>query len=351
MPVDLPTDAVGAVSGAVAARLRAVLDAQAAAWAVEQPDLAVMFDEVRDFTLAGGKRLRPAFCHWGAVGAGYEPDPALLDACTALELLHAFALIHDDVMDGSATRRGRPSVHTRFTGEHEAGGWQGEARRCAEGLAILAGDLAFVLADSLVDDLPPPARAVWHELRVELVAGQWVDLVGAARADRSPARARWVARYKSGRYTVERPLHLGAAIAGAPALLDAYSAFGEPLGEAFQLRDDVLGVYGDPAETGKPSGDDLREGKPTLLLALAAGAVSGEADAEVLARIGRPDLDGDDVTALRELFERTGARAAVEQEISGLVERALAALEQAPIDATAKQALAELADRAAWRDS
>ena len=149
------------------------------------------------------------------MGAGADVNnPDVIDAAAALELLHAFALIHDDVMDGSDTRRGHPALHRRFEAMHEAEQLRGEGRRFGEGLAVLAGDLAFVLADSLMGGLPRQARDIWHELRVELTMGQWVDLIGAARGDHSPDVARWVATYKSGRYTVERPLQLGAALAG-----------------------------------------------------------------------------------------------------------------------------------------
>jgi geranylgeranyl diphosphate synthase type I len=345
-----PDDPVAPIAGRVQERIRALLDGHRATWIAEQPALAALFDALDGFVAAGGKRLRPAFCYWGAVAAGAGGDePELLDTCAALELLHAFALIHDDVMDGSATRRGRPALHVRFASRHSASGWVGDSRRHGEGLAILAGDLAFVLADTLLDRAPPEAQRLWHELRVELVAGQWVDVVAAASTERSPALARWVGRYKSGRYTVERPLHLGAALAGDPRLCDAYSAFGEPLGEAFQLRDDLLGVFGDPSETGKPSGDDLREGKPTLLLALATSLAEPD-DRGLIERVGSADLSDDDVMALRRAFHRCGARDMVEDEIVRLTTHAEQALADCDIDAVARHRLLSLARRAAVRD-
>src|SRR4051794_38154330 len=201
----------------VECRILELLDEESRRWSHQQPELVELFDSLRRFVLQGGKRLRPAFCFWGAVGAGADPaDARVRDAGSALELLHAFALIHDDVMDGSDRRRGAPSLHRTFEDHHHRRGLHGEARRFGEGLAVLAGDLAFVYADTLLDAAPPLARDVWHQLRVELTMGQWIDVVGAARRDRSPARARWVASYKSGRYTVERPLQLGAALAGRP---------------------------------------------------------------------------------------------------------------------------------------
>jgi geranylgeranyl diphosphate synthase type I len=343
-------DPVAPIAGAVDARIAALLSRHATTWIDEQPALTALFDALAAFVAAGGKRLRPAFCYWGAVAAGARGDePELVDMCAALELLHAFALIHDDVMDGSATRRGAPALHAGFASDHAAAGWAGESRRYGEGLAILAGDLAFVLADTLVDQAPAEARRLWHRLRVELVAGQWVDVVAAASTSRSPALARWVARYKSGRYTVERPLHLGAAFTGGTHLAAGFSAFGEPLGQAFQLRDDVLGVFGEPAQTGKPTGDDQREGKPTLLLALAAERAA-PADRALLARVGHADLDDSEITELRRLFERCGARAAVEDEITRLTANAAAALARSPISDTVRERLLCLARRAVVRD-
>lgn len=340
---------MSSIAARVESRIHTLLAGQRAGWAAEQPVLAELFDGLDAFVAVGGKRLRPAFCYWGAVAAGATGDePGLLDTCAALELLHAFALIHDDVMDGSATRRGEPAVHMRFARQHAASGWSGESRRHGEGLAILTGDLAFVLADGLLDAAPSGVRRLWHELRVELVAGQWVDVVASAGTDRSPALARWVARYKSGRYTVERPLQLGAALAGDDILLAGYSAFGEPLGQAFQLRDDILGVFGDPSETGKPSGDDLREGKPTLLLALASEYAAGT-DRPLIDRVGSPDLDDDEVAELRALFERCGARAMVEAEIARLVAQSERALALWAIDPEVRDQLHALAARAIAR--
>jgi geranylgeranyl diphosphate synthase type I len=333
----------------VEARVTALLDDELAYWTGEQPVLAPLFEALRRFVLAGGKRLRPLFCFWGAVGAGVEPDrPTLVDAGAALELVHTFALIHDDVMDGSATRRGQPSLHRQFERDHENDALAGDRRRYGEGLAVLAGDLAFVYADLLADRLPPSARAVWHRLRVELTMGQWVDLTGTAQRDHSAEKARWVASYKSGRYTVERPLQLGAAVAGRPDLAAAYARFGHPLGEAFQMRDDLLGVFGDPDQTGKPSGEDLRAGKATLLLALGLErACAG--DRLLLGRAGARDLGDDEIVAMRFALERCGARAAIEAEIDQLATQSMISLERMPIAPSAQAALGQLAATALWR--
>ena len=315
------------IAGRVESRIHTVLAGQRAGWAAEQPALAELFDGLDAFVAAGGKRLRPAFCYWGAVAGRSNRRRA--GAARHLRGTRAPPRLRADPRRRHGRQR-HPAGSARrphaLRGAHAAAGWAGESRRHGEGLAILTGDLAFVLADGLLDAAPASARRLWHELRVELVAGQWVDVVASAGTDRSPALARWVARYKSGRYTVERPLQLGAALAGDDILLAGYSAFGAPLGQAFQLRDDILGVFGDPSETGKPSGDDLREGKPTLLLALGSEYASGT-DRRLIDRVGSPDLDHDEVAELRSLFERCGARAMVEAEIERLVmqsERALA---------------------------
>jgi geranylgeranyl diphosphate synthase, type I len=343
-------DPVSPIAGRVEDRIHSLLDLQRRTWVREQAELASLFDALDDFVGSGGKRLRPAFCYWGAVGAGATGhEPELLDVCAALELLHAFALIHDDVMDDSSTRRGQPTVHMRFAMRHAVSGWSGDSQRHGVGLAILTGDLAFVLADSLLDAAPAAVRRLWHRLRVELVSGQWVDVVAGASTRRSPALARWVSKYKSGRYTVERPLHLGAALAGRNDLIGPYASFGEPLGQAFQLRDDVLGVFGDPSATGKPSGDDLREGKPTLLLAHAAERARGD-DRRLIERIGSPDLNDAHVRALRRAFDRTGARRLVEVEIARLTEEAERGLASCAIAPAARAGLHALAGRGVRRE-
>jgi geranylgeranyl diphosphate synthase type I len=326
--------------------LAEVLAAERARWVAVEPDLDGPFEQIDRLVRAGGKRLRPAFCHWGAVAAGAEPgDDRIVQAGAALELVHAFALFHDDVMDGSATRRGVATTHVVYGTAHERAGWAGESRRFGESVAILVGDLAMVLADGLLAGAGRAVWDVWNELRVELTAGQYLDILGAVRRERRIDRAEQVARYKSAKYTVERPLHLGAALAGGDAgrvLWPALSAFGVPLGDAFQLRDDVLGVFGDSAVTGKPVGDDLREGKPTPLLARAVAAADRR-QAEILRRVGARDVDDDDVVGIQQVIIDTGALDAVEARIELLAEEAFDALDRAPISRDACDELAALA--------
>ena len=201
----------------------------------------------------------------------------VIDAGAAFELMHAFALFHDDVMDDADSRRGQPTTHTTFAQRHADAGWQGESRRFGEGVAILIGDLAFVYSDQLMAGANATAWQIWNELRIELNVGQVLDILGSVRGVRDVAQAERICRYKSGKYTIERPLHLGAALAAPERfaeLAPALSAFGLPLGDAFQMRDDVMGAFGDEHTTGKPVGGDLREGKPTPLLARARAAAS-----------------------------------------------------------------------------
>jgi geranylgeranyl diphosphate synthase type I len=337
-------------------RITRLLDAELDRWGKVDADLVPPLAALRDLVTAGGKRLRPAFCHWAFVGAGGDPtDSVVVDVGAALELLHAFALVHDDVMDGSDTRRGEAAVHRRFADRHRELSARGEARRFGEGAAILVGDFAFVYADVLLATAPPAARPIFDELRIELCVGQFLDLAASATGARERGRAELIERYKSGKYTVERPLHLGAALAGrADELNEPLTKYGVPIGQAFQLRDDLLGVFGDPEVTGKPVGEDLRERKLTPLVAMAVARDPGldaELDAlglDALGLDGPPDPDR--ITAVQERLVATGAVDEVEASIAALVETALVALATAPITDEAKAALADLGRFVAWRD-
>ena len=340
------------VADLVEARLTALLDDEVARWSELTPDLAEPLDALRTLVMAGGKRLRPAFCFWGFLGAGGSPDdPIVVDAGAAFELLQAFALVHDDVMDGSATRRGFRTAHLAFADRHQLEVWRGEGRRFGEGVAILIGDLAHVYADLLLRDAGREVLGVWDELRIELNVGQYLDILGTARGDTDPEGARRIARYKSGKYTIERPLHVGAALAGRyDELGPSLSGYGDPLGEAFQLRDDILGAFGEGTITGKPVGDDLREGKPTPLLAVA----SREADADqraTLGRIGSMDLGDDEVLAIQQVLRDTGALADIEARIERLTSEAILAIEQSAVTDEARAALVDLAHFVAWRET
>ncbi|CAN5907686.1 polyprenyl synthetase family protein [soil metagenome] len=346
----LPAD-LGVIAGRVELRVEALLDEEQRRWSALDPVLAEPIVALRSLVMAGGKRLRPAFCHWGFVGAGGDPaDPAVVDAGAAFELLQGFALIHDDVMDGSAVRRGAPAVHRQFGDRHQAAHWTGEDRRFGEGVAILVGDLAIVYADRVLPPGPVELSRLWDELRTELNIGQYLDLLGTATGGVDRSGARRIARYKSGKYTIERPLQLGATLAGRPDLIEPLSRYGEPLGEAFQLRDDILGVWGDVERTGKPVGDDLREGKPTLLLAVAHER-AGDTQRRLLGRVGEGDLSPDVIADLQACLVSTGALAEAEAEIATLAERAIRSLDEVPVTSEARSALRDLGAFVVARDA
>ncbi|SDG83651.1 geranylgeranyl diphosphate synthase, type I [Sinosporangium album] len=321
------------------------------------PDLAPMLLAAEEF-LAGGKRLRPAFCYWGWRGAGGEDRPAMITAAASLELLQASALVHDDVMDASDLRRGMPSAHRRFQALHEKAGWHGSSEQFGQGAAILLGNTMLIWSgemwrtSGLPEEALAAARPVHDHMRTELMCGQYLDLLEQAHGEGTFESALRVALHKSGKYSVEQPLRLGlvlAARAQEPWIDEVCVGFGQKVGIAFQLRDDVLGVFGDPAETGKPAGDDLREGKRTMLIARTlAGASPAQADA-VRRLLGDPDLDADGVERLREIIRDTGAPAYCEDMIKRYLDEALAALAASPIIPEAQTALADLAVAATSR--
>lgn len=357
-----PTD-VG-LTGGIEAALAVFLEARTAEASAIDPHYAAAADELSAFVLGGGKRIRPTFAWWGWRGAGGSVDApealSVLRAVSSLELLQACALVHDDLMDASALRRGKPTVHVAFARKHAEARWHGKPARFGAAAAILLGDLALVWADDMFHTcgLPPQtmarAGAPWRFMRTELLGGQYLDVLHQATRDTSEGAALRIDRYKTAAYTVERPLHLGAALAGAPPeLVDGYRRFGADIGVAFQLRDDLLGVFGDPAVTGKPAGDDLREGKRTLLLAIAMERAEQRGDSAartaIEAAIGDPHLTADQVERTRDLLTDLGAVQAVEQRIAALTGSALDALAAAPVTGRAATELAELAVTATRR--
>ncbi len=343
--------------GELRRRVQTALDAFMAAGrpglAAVSPELVPLTDALTEL-LSGGKRLRPAFCFWGHLGAGGVDSDELVVAAASLELFQACAIIHDDVMDQSDTRRGKPAVHRRFAELHRDEDWHGDPEVFGAGAAILLGDLCLSWSDEMLATSGAPrlaaGKAVYDAMRSELMGGQYLDLLEQARGGGSVERALRVARYKSAKYTIERPLHLGAALAGAgQEVLEAYSGYGLPLGEAFQLRDDVLGVFGDPSQTGKPAGDDLREGKRTVLVAIAMEAASPAQASVVRRHLGDPHLTEPGVSALRTVLTDTGAVGRVEGLIATLMDDAMAALAAAPVTEPAREVLGELAVAATSR--
>jgi len=359
--------------------LAAFLDRKLADLGAIDPDLLPVGEAICDLVLEGGKRLRPAFTYWGWHGAldvvSYQPshdhgpdadrnDDAVVRAAASLELVQAGALIHDDVMDRAGTRRGQPALHVRFAELHAENGWAGTPSGFGQGVAIVAGDIALTWAQEMIrtagldDEALSRVAPVYDAMRIEVMAGQYLDLRGQAdtrRPDEQALAAAWrTARYKSASYTVQRPLHIGALVSGHHApegpLLMTYTDYGFALGEAFQLRDDVLGVFGDPEQTGKPAGDDLREGKQTLLVILARKRASANARDLFERKIGRDDLSGPDIDQLRMVIEGSGALAEVEVLISQRVEAALEALANGPVGGEPREVLEQLATTLTARD-
>ena len=349
---------------AVTAGLRERIDAELIAFLETRrrhlveigPEAGTLAQALVDFLHAGGKRLRPMLCYWGWRGAGGADEPAILTAAASLELLHTFALVHDDIMDASDTRRGRPTVHRQFTTLHTRSRWHGDAGLFGVAAGILVGDLCLMLADALLHQCGLPlhalgaAQKLLTAMRVELAGGQYLDLVGQAQHGFSTAAAARIIRYKTAKYTVERPLQIGGTLAGAtPELLAAYSEFGLPLGEAFQLRDDLLGAFGDQTRTGKSAMDDFQQGKPTWLIAAAWRHADTTQRRRITALHGDPRLDAAGAAELREIITITGARDKAERLITTRTEQALHALHAAPLTPEAHAALHELAHTAATR--
>ena len=344
-PAELTT-----IAARVQIRLGEILAAERREWAALDPSLDEPLGDLADMVLGGGKRIRPAYCHWGwLVGGGDPSGDGALDGGCALEILHAFALAHDDVMDGSDTRRGAPTVWRKFVQRHRDRDWLGEDRRFGEAAAVLVGDMAMVLADRTLGRVSPETRDVWDGLRTELNMGQYLDVVGGARGSATADEARKIIEHKTARYTVVRPLQLGAALAGRPDLAEPLERHGRPVGMAFQLRDDILGAFGDPAATGKPVGDDLQEGKPTLLMAMARAAAT-PSQLALLDLVGS-EMSDETVADVQQVIVDTGALASLENEISELLEEALDALENLPEVPAAKEALAATARFVATRQA
>ena len=383
---DSPPPQLLDIAARVDKTLGELLEKERTAWREANPALDEPLADLSDFVMRGGKRIRPAYCYWGWVMAGGDPaSNRVLEVCCALELLHSFALIHDDVMDGSLTRRSAPSVWAQYLQRHRDARWRGEPRRFAEGVAVLLGDIAMVTADRTLGDVSVGARRVWDQLRTELNMGQYLDVVGTAQGGVTATDAFSIVRYKTALYTIVRPLQLGAALAdyddlatGSAARVDlaAGSAAGAgsapglaagadsaaglaagadtgeglaadlcdhglPLGVAFQLRDDLLGAFGDFNNTGKPVGDDLIEGKPTVLLALARETASAS-QLETLSKVGL-EASPSAIASIQQVLVDTGAVAATETEIDKLLAEALRGVDALPDVGGSRAALRKLA--------
>ena len=360
-------DPVAAISQRVETFVTAERDA-ASEWGAE----AALFIEAAARALHGGKRLRGRFCIAGfravaeadgGTGPSTGAPAELLSAAAALEIFHAAALVHDDVIDNSDTRRGRPAAHRALEASHRSAGWVGDAAAFGESAAVLLGDLLVAWSDDLLEQgltaaspgAAAAARAEYSRMRRDVTVGQFLDIAeeSAFRTEpdaRHAERALRVASLKSARYSVQQPLAIGAALAGADAAQHAaLAAFGHPLGMAFQLRDDVLGVFGDEEQTGKPSGDDLREGKRTVLIAYTREQLDAPARRVVDELVGDPALDDVQVAALQRTIVDTGALERVEALIADYAREAARSLSGARLGNAAVGELRDLARAATVR--
>lgn len=348
------------IPGAVTEQLAEYVGRRTRSTGEIDPSVGFAVELLQAFVLSGGKRIRPLYAWAGYVGSARpevsSEDPyAVLRAVSSLELIQACALIHDDIVDGSDTRRGRPTVHRQAEARHRELGWSGDAAKFGESIAILVGDLALAWAEDMLQDsgLSPAAlariRDPWRAMRTEVISGQILDISAEAARETDPQVAEKINRYKTAAYTIERPLHLGATIANAPErTIAAFRAYGHDIGVAFQLRDDELGVFGDPAVTGKPAGDDLREGKRTVLVnrAIALSDRGSELDRE----LGRT-ADPARIAALTGIIRDSGALDEVERRIAELTASGLSHLDQASLPDAVTETLRGLAIKATERRS
>ncbi|AZK94643.1 MULTISPECIES: polyprenyl synthetase family protein [Streptomyces] len=342
----------GAFKLRVDGALRSFVAGEADRLVAIDPDLAPVAEQV-EAAVADGKRLRAAFCYWGWRAAGQPDSDALLLAAASMELVHAAAVVHDDLIDDSPLRHGRPTVHIALrSGLRQRQRTAGAARS----LAMLVGDLLISLAGQLFAGSGLPAaylaraRPLWSALARELIAGECLEILRTGTPP-DTATSLKVIRYKTAKYTVEQPLLIGGVLGGAGERLRAgFSAYGLPLGEAFQLRDDLLGLFGDPARTGKAAPDDLRTARPTALLAETWRAADASERAELRALLGRGrSLDAAGVDSVRTLMNRLDAPGRIERMITARVEEATRALDEVAVPRPAAAALAALAHSAAVR--
>ncbi|MGP9583461.1 polyprenyl synthetase family protein [Brachybacterium sp. AOP35-5H-19] len=334
------------------------------------PEAAGLIDALTGY-LEGGKLLRPRFCFWGGVATlGREPTPTEVDALArlgaAIELIQAAALMHDDVIDHSPMRRGRPALHMQAEQEHRSAGLAGAPEEYGIATAIVLGDLALSWSEQMaagVQGAPVPvtrARREFDALRTEVMSGQYLDILhqagGFSSAPDAELAALSVIRWKTVPYTVLRPVRIGAAFAGAPdQALDALSAWAIEVGTAFQLRDDLLSVVGDQDETGKPIGGDIVEGKRTVLLARTRQAADASGRALLDEVVGNPEADETQISAVHALMVSTGAVSSVADEVRRRAARARALLLDTPelgeLGAQGRAGLEALADLATDVDS
>ena len=341
---------LASLRSAIEAELTAFINLEISNLAQVDEELKPVAEALSDYILGGGKRIRPIFALVGYLGAGGKIDKKIVRAIASLELLQACALIHDDLIDGSDNRRGKPSIHKAFEKLHLQNNRSGSASNFGAAAAILLGDLALVWSDKCIHDSGIETKAqlavnpIHDAMRIEIMAGQYLDVLEQSLSNTSVERALKIARFKSGKYTIERPLHFGLKLNPThnPNLQKVFTDYGIPLGEAFQLRDDVLGIFGNPDETGKPAGDDLREGKRTVLMAKALELSNSDQRKSLLSALGKNDLSTAEVKTAQEIIKNTGALTAIEQMISDLSATAAKSISEVPITDDGRKLLTNL---------
>lgn len=344
---------------------RSHFDAGLATWlgdrkrrvAATGPEAAELAAEVGRLVESGGKRLRPALLDHAYRACGGRSEAASLRLGLAVEMLHTYLLIHDDIMDHAALRRGRPTTHAAFADSHRERGRRGDAEDFGRAVAILAGDLAHTWAVELSRPHPEaegeaaPVERTFDAMCEEVIGGQYLEMLLPHRPEPDESELARVLRFKTGRYTVERPVELGALLAGAGAdLVEGLRRWGEAAGEAFQLQDDVLGVFGDAESTGKSASSDVAEGKHTFLIHHALAGAAPEDRDWLRAALGRDDLDADDHERVRRVVRDSGGLAAVEDMIDERFARARRALAEIPIDPEARRPFEGFLDHLRGRD-
>ncbi|MFN8072884.1 MAG: polyprenyl synthetase family protein [Mycobacterium sp.] len=314
---------------------------------LERTGIDIAGDVLVDF-VDGGKCLRSTFMYLGWL-CGADPDDAALRAASGLELLHAFALLQDDVMDDSPLRRGRPAAHVQFGRWHRDHGLSGSSERFGASLAVLMGDLCLVWAEQMMRESGVSSEALvrawphYDDMRIELAVGQVADVANDAGAQPDLEVVLDVARRKSGNYTVRRPLEIGAAMAGCEPLIDALGAYGSAVGEAFQMRDDILGVFGSPSVTGKPAGGDLAERKATSVVVAAQQMADATIRRQLAELMTAGELTDSDIAHWRTLIVATGAADWIEELIAERVNSAIEHISDDRIDDWVQSALADMA--------
>ena len=314
-------------------------------------EATILVDEVKRFVFAGGKRVRPAFLYSGYIAAGGKAHAAVTLASLCVEFLHTFALIHDDIIDRSDTRRGKPTSHKAFENIHKSKKYLGDREHFGLSSAILAGDLAFTFAEEILTSSPFPqerlrrARYFFDQMKFQVITGEYLDVLGSYKKRLTEEEVLNILEYKTAKYTVERPLQIGAMLAGAEvAILESFTAYGIPLGQAFQLQDDILGIFGDAEKIGKPVGADIREGKKTVLIAKTYEWASKKEEQLLDRVVGNWAATDKDLSRVKEIIYSVGAYGYAIKLSHRLIDQAKTAIDKDKYAGEGKEYLLVAAD-------